>query len=102
MIQAITKEDFILHKDKRGFVFRGNYTQRGVEHLIKVLKVHITDSEPEHIFLIDGCLVFVWNGVCKFDGPPFFERAAMISNMHVNSINMGSLFSIGTIREFIN
>jgi hypothetical protein len=80
--------------DRHGFIFQGpvKSSDKAIEHLCNILVKHsITTNYPEFVVrLNDLNTVFVYEG--SFDGPTFFKRADIATQMGVCKIESLHLF----------
>lgn len=96
-------ENLKQHKDLRGFVFTGTYSNESLELLKQVLiDQQVTDTIPDYVFTCGEGFAFLWNETATFNGPFFFGKSHMMTNMNINGVDMGSVFKIQTISEYIN
>jgi len=88
---AELKKDYM---DRHGFVFKGSIksSDKAVEHLCNTLIQHkITDDYPEFVVRLDDTLTaFVYKG--SFDGPSFFQKAMVATQMGICQIESLHLF----------
>lgn len=99
----MTKDELKPYLDRRGFVFLGSYSDNSINSIKQMLvQQDMTDSDPDHVFYVDGGFVMLWDSQWNFDGPAFFERSNMISRMVINGVPLSNLVQVVTLTEYID